>query len=184
MLAVLALGSNLPSRYGEPAANLVEALHRLHELGTLTAVSSFHLTDPVGLLDQPRFVNAAALLHTDLRPLELLRALLAIEAGMGRLRGTDQPPKGPRVLDLDLLFCEYESLDVEYGNLKTEVEDREDGHNHSLILADPELTLPHPSLHERRFVLAPLAEIAPRLVHPGLHRTVAELLAGLAEEQP
>lgn len=155
MLAAIALGSNLPSRFGDRADNLREALRRLGDLGQVTAISSFHDTDPVGYADQPRFLNAAALLQTDLSPLDLLRGLLAVEHSMGRIRATDTPPKGPRIIDLDLLL---------YGNL---------------VLNDPDLTLPHPALHERRFVLAPLAEIAPHLQHPLLHRTIGELIQQL-----
>jgi 2-amino-4-hydroxy-6-hydroxymethyldihydropteridine diphosphokinase len=154
MTAAIALGSNLPSAYGPPEANLREALHRLAALGRVTAVSTFHATDPVGYLDQPRFLNAAALLETNLSPLDLLHALLAIEQAMGRDRST-AAPKGPRIIDLDLLLYR------------------------DLILQTPELTLPHPALHERRFVLAPLAEIAPTLSHPTLHRSIADLLATL-----
>jgi 2-amino-4-hydroxy-6-hydroxymethyldihydropteridine diphosphokinase len=150
--AAIALGSNLPSRFGDPSANLREALHRLGDLGHITHVSSLHITDPVGYLDQPQFVNAAALLETNLSPLDLLHGLLAIEGDMGRDRAS-APPKGPRIIDLDLLL---------YG---------------SLILADPELTLPHPAMHERRFVLAPLAEIAPVMQHPILLRSINQLLA-------
>lgn len=155
MLAAIALGSNLPSRFGDRAENLREALRRLGDLGQVTAISSFHDTDPVGYADQPRFLNAAALLQTDLSPLDLLRGLLAVEHSMGRIRAADTPPKGPRIVDLDLLL---------YGNL---------------VLNDPDLTLPHPALHERRFVLAPLAEIAPNLQHPLLHRTIGELIQQL-----
>jgi 2-amino-4-hydroxy-6-hydroxymethyldihydropteridine diphosphokinase len=154
MTAAIALGSNLPSRFGDPAASLREALHRLEDLGHVTAVSGFHLTDPVGNTAQPRFLNAAALLETERAPLDLLRGLLATEQAMGRDRST-APPKGPRIIDLDLLL---------YG---------------TLVLNDPELILPHPAMHERRFVLAPLAEIASAMQHPTLQCNIAKLLARL-----
>jgi 2-amino-4-hydroxy-6-hydroxymethyldihydropteridine diphosphokinase len=159
MIAAIALGSNLPSPFGPPEANLLEALHRLTTIGDITAISTFHATDPVGYLDQPRFLNAAALLETTLPTLDLLHALLAIEQAMGRDR-TTAPPKGPRIIDLDLLL--YIS--------NTGIPE---------ILSTPNLTLPHPALHQRRFVLAPLAEIAPTLQHPTLHRSIADLLTDL-----
>jgi 2-amino-4-hydroxy-6-hydroxymethyldihydropteridine diphosphokinase len=159
MIAAIALGSNLPSHFGPPTDNLREALHRLTSIGHITAVSTFHATDPVGYTDQPRFLNAAALLETTLSPLDLLHQLLAIEQAMGRDRST-APPKGPRIIDLDLLLCITDTGVPE-------------------ILSTSDLTLPHPSLHERRFVLAPLAGIAPTLQHPTLHRTIADLLSDL-----
>ena len=153
-LAAIALGSNLPSPWGDRAANLREAVTRIGTLGRVRAVSSFYSTAPVGFTDQPDFLNAALLLETELEPVELLRALLAIEQAMGRNRAT-AVAKGPRIIDLDLLLLD------------------------DVVLATPALTLPHPAMGERRFVLEPLAEIAPAMVDPLSGHTVAELLARL-----
>jgi len=150
MTAAIALGSNLPSPFGPPDANLREALRRVSALGRVKAVSSFHTTAPVGYLDQPEFVNAAALLETTLAPLDLLHGLLAIEHAMGRDRAS-APAKGPRIIDLDLLL---------YSDV---------------IFSTPELTLPHPAMHQRAFVLEPLTEIAPTMIHPVLQETVLDL---------
>jgi 2-amino-4-hydroxy-6-hydroxymethyldihydropteridine diphosphokinase len=117
------------------------------------AVSTLRETDPVGYEDQPRFLNGVVELGTELSPRELLSRLLAIEARLGRVRGQG-PRFGPRTIDLDLLLYGEETVD------------------------EPGLTLPHPRLHERRFVLEPLAELDPALEIPG-RGPVQALLAGL-----
>ena len=167
-LAAIAVGSNLRSEVGDREANLREAIRRLGAgagsgetgrlgetesvggLGRVVAVSTFHDTAPVGTTEQPRFLNGALLLETEMEPEELMRGLLRVEQAMGRVREPGVV-NGPRVIDLDLVL---------YG-------DR--------VIATAELTLPHPGMHVRRFVLEPLAEIAPEMVHPVLGVTVGRL---------
>ena len=156
-LAAIALGSNLESRFGDREANLREAVRRIESLGEVRAASSFYDTEPVGYLEQPRFLNAALLLETEMEPRALMRKLLSIERAMGRER-EGAMPKGPRVIDLDLLL---------YGDW---------------VLWAEDLILPHPRMEERRFVLEPLAEIAPDWVHPVLGVTVRGLFAQLGRE--
>lgn len=145
-VAYVALGSNL----GDRLSFLREAVTRLGETGTVKAVSRVYETNPVGVTDQPAFLNAVLCLRTALPPHDLLTAMLGIEAARGRVRPYRH---APRTLDLDLLFYD------------------------DLVLKTPTLTLPHPRLHERAFVLVPLAEIAPELLHPILGLSVHELLA-------
>ncbi len=149
-LAAIALGSNLASDLGPPVATLEEAVRRLGGIGTVEAVSGWIESDPVEVVDQPRFTNGALLLRTELKPLALLHALLEIERQLGRVRD-GVPRKGPRTLDLDLLLYD------------------------DLVLNTEELTVPHPLMHQRAFVLEPLAEIGPELRHTVLGRTVREL---------
>jgi len=155
-VAAIALGSNLDSDFGDRQANLEQAVGLIAELGEVKGVSSFYDTEPEGVLEQPRFLNGTLLIETDLEPVALLRELLTVERAMGRDRAA-AVAKGPRVIDLDLLLY----ANPEWGDVVMETE---------------ELTLPHPSMQERRFVLEPLKEIAPEWVHPVLGLTVAEML--------
>jgi len=153
-LAYLALGANLPSLAGPPEATLAAAAERLTALGRVAARSSLYSTAPVGLADQPRFLNAVIALDTDLAPRHLLNALLALERDFGRDRRS-AIPDGPRTLDLDILF---------YGEQR---------------ISESGLEIPHPRLAERAFVLIPLHEIAPQLRDPRSGRTIAQLLAAI-----
>ncbi len=157
--AYIALGSNLPSHAGSPAETLRRAQRSLSSLGSVVMASSLYLTEPVGNTDQPPFLNAAVALETPLEPEELLTQLLEIEKSFGRNRAA-MAPKSARTLDLDLLL--YDNRVIRTANL----------------------SLPHPELAERRFVLAPLAEIAPALVHPVCNKTIAALLAELPQDGP
>src|SRR5579862_794370 len=146
---------SLGSNLGSREAQLRTAIKHLKSLG-LVVVSSFYETEPVEVTDQPWFLNCAIALQTTKGPSELMSELLNLERTMGRLR---THPKGPRTIDIDLLLFD------------------------DLIIDTPELTVPHPAMQERRFVLEPLAEIAPDARHPMLKKTVRELLRDLPEGQ-
>ncbi len=147
---------SLGSNVGDRAENMRKAIHNLGRLGKVVAVSSFYETEPVELTTQPWFLNCAVQLDTEKMPRQLLNGVLAIEQEMGRRR---RQKKGPRNIDIDILL---------FGNSVVQVKG---------------LTIPHPAMHERRFVLEPLAEIAPDVRHPVLKRSVRELRDALPPGQ-
>lgn len=154
--AYIALGSNV----GNSAATLLAAVKRIDETDRteVRRVSQFVRTEPVGgPADQPPYLNAAAQVVTELEPAQLLSALQEIEMDLGRDR-TREDRWGPRTCDLDILLFDEVAMETD------------------------DLTIPHPRMHERRFVLGPLAQIAPRARHPRLDKTVARLLAELKDE--
>src|SRR5258708_1033651 len=144
----LSLGSNV----GEREANLRAAIDELPHAGVaVIRVSSFYETEPVDLREQPWFLNCAVEVETHFDAIMLLRALREIEAKMGSRK---LMAKGPRLIDMDILLCGAETINTK------------------------ELQVPHPRMHLRRFVLVPLAEIAPEVVDPELKKTVKQLLEG------
>jgi 2-amino-4-hydroxy-6-hydroxymethyldihydropteridine diphosphokinase len=145
-IAYLLTGGNL----GEPQRHLQQAATTIQqEAGKIISASAIYQTAAWGLSDQPDFLNQVLQVETNLAAPELLHCLLNIEMRMGRLR---LQKNGPRIIDIDILF---------YGNA---------------IIHQPDLTIPHPVLHLRRFVLVPLAQIAPTLPHPVLQKTIVQLL--------
>jgi 2-amino-4-hydroxy-6-hydroxymethyldihydropteridine diphosphokinase len=171
-LVYLSLGANV----GDPAGSMREAITRLGSAGRVIAVSSTYETEPVEFTGQPWFLNCAVSLETAKTPALLMAALLTIEQEMGRQRTLK---KGPRTIDIDvLLFIANGISDGILDEVSNGISDGSD-----TIVDSPELTIPHPAMHERRFVLEPLAEIAPEALHPLLHKTVRQLLAGLPAGQ-
>jgi 2-amino-4-hydroxy-6-hydroxymethyldihydropteridine diphosphokinase len=147
---------SLGSNVGDREAQLQEARAKLAAVGRVVAESSFYETEPVEFTQQPWFLNCVLALETSKTPQELIAAVLRIEVEMGRRR---MQKKGPRTIDIDILLFD------------------------DTIVDSKELTIPHPAMHQRRFVLEPLAEIAPELLHPVLKKTIGELLDSLPPGQ-
>jgi 2-amino-4-hydroxy-6-hydroxymethyldihydropteridine diphosphokinase len=143
---------SLGSNVGDRVAHLRDAIARLESIGRVVSVSSFYATEPVEVTDQPWFLNGAVGLETALTAEQLMARLLQIEQEMGRRR---IQKKGPRTIDIDILLFD------------------------DLILDSPDVTIPHPAMQKRRFVLEPLAEIAAEARHPGVKKTIRELLEEL-----
>lgn len=147
---------SLGSNLGRRQQQLQSAIEHLGSVGRVVSVSSFYETQPVEVTDQPWFLNCAVALETNDSSQELLRKILTIERNMGRERTRK---KGPRIIDIDILL---------FGER---------------TITSPQLTIPHPAMHQRRFVLEPLAEIAPDAQHPWLKKAVRDLLAELGDDQ-
>jgi len=147
---------SLGSNLDDRAANLRTAINKLAELGTVNAVSGFYETEPVGLTAQPWFLNCVVELDTEKMPRQLINGILNIEQEMGRQR---KQKNGPRIIDIDILL---------FG---------------TSVIETAGLTVPHPRMHERRFVLEPLTEIAPDVRHPVFKRSVRQLRDALPSGQ-
>jgi len=146
----------LGSNLGDKKSSCRKAIALLEHAGRVVRTSSLYCTEPVGYADQDDFVNAVVEIETGLSPHALLKKCRSIEEELGRVRTVHW---GPRTIDVDILL---------YG---------------TVVIETPELTIPHPLLHSRRFALAPLCEIAPQALHPKLHKTASDLLSDLHDHQ-
>ena len=145
----LGLGTNL----GDKEANLNVAIEEIRKrVGEITSLSAFYATEPWGFDSQNSFLNAVCKAHTTLSPFEVLSTTQAIEKDLGRIRKSVGGQYSDRPIDIDILLYD------------------------GLVLNTPELVIPHPLMHKRLFVMEPLTEIAPELVHPMLHRSMKEIL--------
>lgn len=147
---------SIGSNLGDRVRNCIKALNEISAFAKITRVSSVYETEPVGNEDQPDFINCAAEIETALLPEELLKHLQEIEDKLGRIRGNRW---GPRVIDIDIIFYD------------------------DLIIDSEVLQIPHVSAHARRFVLEPICEIDPWLVHPGFGVPVYELLKDIEDKK-
>jgi 2-amino-4-hydroxy-6-hydroxymethyldihydropteridine diphosphokinase len=151
--AYIGIGSNM----GDPPNNCLEAIKKIGELAgcEIVSLSSLFLTEPVGVSDQEWYVNGVVSIKTGMSACELLNELLRIETEMGRVRVAKW---GPRLIDLDLLLYGQDVID------------------------DATIIVPHPLMHMRKFIMAPIAEIAPELMHPVIGKTMLELFRELSED--
>jgi 2-amino-4-hydroxy-6-hydroxymethyldihydropteridine diphosphokinase len=147
---------SLGSNVGDREAQLRDAQSRLSTAGRASKASSYYETEPVDFIEQPWFLNCVVALETSKTPPQLMNAILRIEEEMGRKR---VQKKGPRSIDIDILL---------FGDA---------------VIDSEGLTIPHPAMHQRRFVLEPLAELAPDLRHPALNKTIRELRDALPRGQ-
>lgn len=147
---------SLGSNVGDREVQLRDAVARLGSVGHVVAASAFYETEPVEFTEQPWFLNCVVALEANRTPQELMAAILGIEQAMGRQR---VQKKGPRLIDIDILLFDQ------------------------VVVESKEITIPHPAMHQRRFVLEPLAEIAPELLHPMFKKTVRQLRNALPSGQ-